>query len=260
MSAPADSIEQVPFVQKTAPERIYLTVSDSEHDANSRFPDDHDGVCWCEDEALSVCVPYIRADIAALAGRGEAITPCPRCGGSGQGRPHEFGACSECGGDGYTTPPPAPDLFPAKFSRDGDETTDGADLLVPHVERAARDLEAAGMDVDAGLLRGLAERYGVATPPGEAREVSATVRTLIRERELARVDCATWVNRSEQAESQCAELRAAQYAGPTMLEIERHGAHVAWCADKLRETGWPIAADGLYDTAALLRSRLHRWC
>lgn len=66
--------KKVPFVQQTAPERIWLTVSDSEHDASMCFPDNHEDIFWCQDPALDVSIPYVRADLAAaLAGGGEAV-------------------------------------------------------------------------------------------------------------------------------------------------------------------------------------------
>jgi hypothetical protein len=65
----------LPEVQRTAPECIYLTVSDNPHDAEKPFPADYGNeLCWCQDEAVSVCVPYVRADLAALRDEaGEAV-------------------------------------------------------------------------------------------------------------------------------------------------------------------------------------------
>lgn len=53
----------VPFVQSTAPERIWLAVSDSASDADHVFPHDAEEVGWSHDEPLEVCVPYVRADL-----------------------------------------------------------------------------------------------------------------------------------------------------------------------------------------------------
>lgn len=68
------------------------------------------------------------------------------------------GTCGECH---HLAAAPRPQ-YPEKFERNGSETTDAADLLMPRVERAAREFDSAGMKEDASLLRGLAERYGVA--------------------------------------------------------------------------------------------------
>ncbi|NUS38290.1 MAG: hypothetical protein HOQ02_04605 [Lysobacter sp.] len=64
MNAQPDHI--IKAVQATAPERIYLTLSDVASDASQPFPSNHEGICWCEDAAVDVCVPYVRADLAAL--------------------------------------------------------------------------------------------------------------------------------------------------------------------------------------------------
>lgn len=55
----------LPLVQTTAPERIYLAVSDEEYDRDRRFLE-HDEIGWSTDEPLAVCVPYVRADLATL--------------------------------------------------------------------------------------------------------------------------------------------------------------------------------------------------
>lgn len=53
----------VPLVQQTAPERIWLQVSDDDADAD--LPFDHPAdVTWSRDQAINVTVPYVRADLA----------------------------------------------------------------------------------------------------------------------------------------------------------------------------------------------------
>ncbi|NII73954.1 hypothetical protein FHW84_002527 [Dyella sp. SG562] len=55
--------EQVPKVVLTAPERIYLQVSDQEWDSDKPFPGDCDGVSWWKESVLDVEVQYVRADL-----------------------------------------------------------------------------------------------------------------------------------------------------------------------------------------------------
>lgn len=47
----------------TAPRTIWLNVFTDDHDGE--FPDNHEGITWCDDDAGDVDVPYIRADLAA---------------------------------------------------------------------------------------------------------------------------------------------------------------------------------------------------
>jgi hypothetical protein len=63
LAEPGEAVA-VPFVQQTAPERIWLAVSDNAHDAENCFPDDYAEISWSDDEPLEVCVPYIRADLS----------------------------------------------------------------------------------------------------------------------------------------------------------------------------------------------------
>lgn len=56
----------IPEVQRTAPERIYLCVSDDLADRDEPFPSANQAD-WSRDEATRVAVPYVRADLAALA-------------------------------------------------------------------------------------------------------------------------------------------------------------------------------------------------
>jgi hypothetical protein len=59
-------------VERTAPARIYLNVSDSAEHFDMPFPKDPHGdeVTWSEDKALDCCVGYVRADThAELAAR-----------------------------------------------------------------------------------------------------------------------------------------------------------------------------------------------
>jgi hypothetical protein len=51
-------------VRLTAPEKIYLLVSEESIHDDEPFPDDHEGINWCEDAALDCYVPYVRADLA----------------------------------------------------------------------------------------------------------------------------------------------------------------------------------------------------
>ncbi len=53
-------------VTATAPDVIYLVVSDEPEDTDVDFygKEWDEGVTWCRDEVLSVCVKYIRADLA----------------------------------------------------------------------------------------------------------------------------------------------------------------------------------------------------
>jgi len=49
---------------RTAPDAIYLQVSDEAWHSEKEFPRDHDGISWCEDSVLACEVKYIRADLA----------------------------------------------------------------------------------------------------------------------------------------------------------------------------------------------------
>ena len=50
----------------TAPERIWLQVSDDEEDRDEPFPRDGE-VSWCEDSVVATEVEYIRADLVKKA-------------------------------------------------------------------------------------------------------------------------------------------------------------------------------------------------
>lgn len=50
----------------TAPERIWLQVSDDKYDSESEFPANHGGITWCQDPVVEAEVEYVRADIAAF--------------------------------------------------------------------------------------------------------------------------------------------------------------------------------------------------
>jgi hypothetical protein len=52
-------------VTQTAPEAIYLQVSDDNFDRDQAFPDSHDGISWCADSVMECEVRYVREDIAA---------------------------------------------------------------------------------------------------------------------------------------------------------------------------------------------------
>lgn len=53
-----------PHVQRTAPRRIYLCVSDDLDDRDEPFSEVRAEVTWARDEAARVAVPYVRADLA----------------------------------------------------------------------------------------------------------------------------------------------------------------------------------------------------
>lgn len=60
-------------VTLTAPERIWLQVSDDEVDLQEPFPKPSDDcfVTWCRDSALNCEVEYVRADLVRAALRNE---------------------------------------------------------------------------------------------------------------------------------------------------------------------------------------------
>ncbi|NIR52904.1 hypothetical protein GWO43_30250 [candidate division KSB1 bacterium] len=53
---------------KTAPERIWLQISDDLNDFNEAFPPSREGITWCEDQVQNCEVEYIRADLAQTKG------------------------------------------------------------------------------------------------------------------------------------------------------------------------------------------------
>ena len=55
--------EGVPEVVRTAPARIYLQVSDEEHDRDEPFPEPSMDMTWCADSVLACEVKYIRSDL-----------------------------------------------------------------------------------------------------------------------------------------------------------------------------------------------------
>lgn len=58
-------------LQASAPERIYLCVSDERHHYDEPFPsgDEAGGVTWADDAPVECVVPYVRADLAGPDGR-----------------------------------------------------------------------------------------------------------------------------------------------------------------------------------------------
>ena len=52
-------------VQRTAPEVVYLQVSDEKWHEEKAFPTNHDGVSWCDHSVIACEAKYIRADLAA---------------------------------------------------------------------------------------------------------------------------------------------------------------------------------------------------
>ncbi len=61
MNNPPASVDTV---SATAPERIWLQVSDESIDCELEFPVRHDDITWCQDSTLECEVEYIRADLA----------------------------------------------------------------------------------------------------------------------------------------------------------------------------------------------------
>ena len=53
-----------PFMVRTAPEEIWLQVSDTEHESALPFPSNHSDITWCSDSVMSSEVRYVRADLA----------------------------------------------------------------------------------------------------------------------------------------------------------------------------------------------------
>lgn len=51
------------LVTRTAPERVYLQVSDSSYDADEKFPENIDDVSWCDHGVMACEVSYVRSDI-----------------------------------------------------------------------------------------------------------------------------------------------------------------------------------------------------
>ena len=52
---------------RTAPERIYLQVSEDASDHNNEFPAPHMDLTWCSQSVIACEVEYVRADIALAA-------------------------------------------------------------------------------------------------------------------------------------------------------------------------------------------------
>ena len=61
----AQPSQRLPLAQATAPREIWLQISDEANDIGEPFPDDHEGITWCQDSVLSCEVKYVRADLAA---------------------------------------------------------------------------------------------------------------------------------------------------------------------------------------------------
>lgn len=54
-------------VTKTAPEKIWIQVSDEASDCREQFPQPSEDMTWCWDSVLACEVEYVRADLAAAA-------------------------------------------------------------------------------------------------------------------------------------------------------------------------------------------------
>ena len=53
----------VPEVVRSAPERIWLQVSDDGYGMDESFPTTDEGVTWCRDSVVACEVEYVRADL-----------------------------------------------------------------------------------------------------------------------------------------------------------------------------------------------------
>jgi hypothetical protein len=73
MTAPDAKQGQAPLVVSTAPERIWLQVSDEDHHADEPFPKDvGDDITWCQHSVMACEVEYVRADKIATLERENA--------------------------------------------------------------------------------------------------------------------------------------------------------------------------------------------
>lgn len=70
--------QRLPLVQATAPREIWLEISDEQDDNGEPFPDDTEGITWCQDSALTCEVKYVRADLAAQPAHPDEFA-CPLC-------------------------------------------------------------------------------------------------------------------------------------------------------------------------------------
>jgi len=71
--ASSNTAPALPLIQQTAPERIHLCVGDDEYLTEVDFSECTE-VAWAKEAAVSVTVPYVRADLAAGATHA-AISP-----------------------------------------------------------------------------------------------------------------------------------------------------------------------------------------
>lgn len=69
-AAPPTDGAQVSEMVRTAPERIWLQVSDDESHANEPFPVGHEST-WCADSVMASEVEYVRADLAGVQAQGD---------------------------------------------------------------------------------------------------------------------------------------------------------------------------------------------
>lgn len=56
-------MKKLPLVQTTAPREIWLQISDGKEDLSEQFPEDVDGVTWCQNSVLACEVRYVREDL-----------------------------------------------------------------------------------------------------------------------------------------------------------------------------------------------------
>jgi hypothetical protein len=61
---PAEPVQRLTLAQATAPREIWLQISDEQDDNGEPFPDNTEGITWCQDSVLACEVKYVRADIA----------------------------------------------------------------------------------------------------------------------------------------------------------------------------------------------------
>lgn len=59
---PEHKVSTPPMLLKSSPEQIWLGLFTDDED--TKFPSDHDGVCWASDDFADLNVAYIRADLA----------------------------------------------------------------------------------------------------------------------------------------------------------------------------------------------------
>lgn len=59
----AQRVEALPRLIATAPERIYIQVSEEAEAMDEPFPPPCEDITWCPDSVIAAEVPYVRADL-----------------------------------------------------------------------------------------------------------------------------------------------------------------------------------------------------